>query len=138
MASAAAVVNRFVDEYQSGHDASVAEELLAPDFVDHSPFGPFGPDRDGVQALFGALFAGFPDLRAEVHHQVTDGDLVATRKTFHGTHRGSFLGIEPTGRTVAFDVFDLVRVRDGKMVEHWNVVDAMGLMTQLGAIPAPA
>jgi predicted ester cyclase len=136
--SAAAVVRRFVDEYQSQHDVGVAEALLAPDFVDHSPFGPFSPDRDGVLALFAMLFAAFPDLRAEVHHQVTDGDLVATRKTFHGTHRGPFMGIEPSGREVAFDVFDLVRVRDGLMVEHWNVVDAMALMTQLGAIPAPA
>ena len=58
-----------------------------------------------------------------------------TRKTFHGTHEGELLGIAPTGREVAFDVIDIVRVRDGLMVEHWNVVDAMGLMTQLGAIP---
>jgi len=137
-ATPAAVVRRFVDEYQSQHDVATAEALLAADFVDHSPFGPFPPDRDGVLALFGALFAAFPDLRADIHDQVCEGDLVATRKTFHGTHRGEFMGIAPTGREVAWDVFDLVRVRDGQLSEHWNVVDAMALMTQLGAIPAPA
>ena len=132
-----AVVRRFVEEYQTGHDVAVAAELLAADFVDHSPFGPLSPDRDGVLALFGMLFAAFPDLRAEIHQQFSDGDTVITRKTFHGTHRGELMGIPPTGTEVAFDVIDIVRVRDGLMVEHWNVVDAMGLMTQLGAIPAP-
>jgi steroid delta-isomerase-like uncharacterized protein len=132
-----AVVRRFVDEFQTGHDQSVADELLAADFVDHSPFGPLSPDRNGVFALFGMLFTAFPDFRAEIHQQFADGDSVITRKTFHGTHRGEFMGIPPAGTEVAFDVIDIVRVRDGKMVEHWNVVDAMALMTQLGAIPAP-
>lgn len=133
-----AVVRRFVEEYQTGHDVSVAEELLADDFVDHSPFGPLSPDRDGVLALFGMLFAAFPDLRAEIHQQFADGDNVITRKTFYGTHRGDFMGISPSGTEVSFDVIDIVRVRAGKMAEHWNVVDAMALMTQLGAIPKPA
>jgi steroid delta-isomerase-like uncharacterized protein len=132
-----AVVRRFVEEYQTDHDAGVADELLADDFVDHSPFGPLSPDRDGVFALFGMLFAAFPDFRAEIHQQFAEGDTVITRKTFHGTHRGDFVGIPPSGTEVAFDVIDIVRVRDRKMVEHWNVVDALSLMTQLGAIPAP-
>jgi steroid delta-isomerase-like uncharacterized protein len=136
--AAKSVVQRFVEEYQTGHDVSVAEELLADDFVDHSPFGPLSPDREGVLALFGMLFGAFPDLRAEIHQQWAEGEDVVTRKTFHGTHRGDFMGIPPTGTEVAFDVIDIVRVRDGKMVEHWNVVDSMALMTQLGAIPAPA
>ena len=70
-----------------------------------------------------------------IHDQLTDGDKVATRKTFHGTHQGPLMDIKPTGREVAWDVIDIVRVRDGKMVEHWNVVDTMALMQQLGAVP---
>ena len=131
-----AVVRRFIEEYQSGHDVAVAEELLADDFVDHSPFGPFAPDRAGVLALFGTLFAAFPDLRAVIHAQWADGDDVITRKTFHGTHDGEFMGIPPTGNAVEFDVIDVVTVRDGRMHAHWNVVDALSLMQQVGAIPA--
>jgi predicted ester cyclase len=93
-----AVVRRFVDDYQTGGDERVAEAILADDFVDHSPFGPFSPDRDGVKQLFAALRAAFPDLRAEIEDQFSQGDKVVTR----------------------------------------NVVDAMGLMQQLGALPAPA
>src|SRR5215468_1699932 len=105
-AAPAPVVRRFVQEYQSKHDAAVANELLADDFVDHSPFGPFAPDRNGVLALFGMLFAAFPDLHAEIHDQLVDGDKVVTRKTFHGTQDGEFMGMPPSGRSVAFDVID--------------------------------
>jgi predicted ester cyclase len=136
--SNAAVVRRFVELYQSGdHDVAIAQELLADDFVDHSPFGPFAPDREGVLALFAMLFAAFDGFHAEIHQQVSDGDLVTTRKTFHGRHVGDFMGIPPTGADVAFDVIDILRVTDGTMREHWNVVDALGLMHQLGAVPAP-
>jgi steroid delta-isomerase-like uncharacterized protein len=133
-----AAVRRFVEEYQSTGDESVARELLADDFVDRSPFGPFAPDREGVIALFGMLRGAFPDLHAVIHDQLSDGDKVVTRKTFHGTHRGELMGIPPTGNPVAFDVIDIVRVRDGRLVEHWNVIDALGLMQQVGAVPAPA
>jgi len=130
-----AAQRRFVEEYQSKGDVGVAEELLAPDFVDHTPMPPIPGTRDGVMQLFAMLRGAFPDLRAEIHDLLTDGDEVVTRKTFHGTHRGEFMGIPATGKEVAWDVIDIVRYRDGQMTDHWNVVDAYGLMHQLGAIP---
>ena len=133
MADNQALMRRFVDEYQTKGDEAVADELLADDFVDRSPFGPFSPDKAGVLQLFTFLRGAFPDLAAEIHDQVVDGDKVWTRKTFSGTHEGEFLGIPPTGKRVAWDVIDIVRMRDGRFVEHWNVVDAAGLMAQLGA-----
>lgn len=133
-----AIVRRFIDEYQTNGDESVAEEILADDFVDHCPFGPFPPDREGVKQLFTALRGAFPDLRAEIKDQISQGDKVVTRKTFHGTNDGEFMGMPPTGKKVSFDVIDILRLRDGQFVDHWNVVDAMGLMQQLGAVPAPA
>jgi steroid delta-isomerase-like uncharacterized protein len=130
-----AVVRRFVDGYQSGHDVTVADEILAADFVDHCPFGSFSPDRDGVLALFDMFFSAFPDLRADIHDQVAEGDKVTTRKTFRGTHQGPFMGIPPTGNAVEWDVIDIVRVEDGTICEHWNVVDALSLLQQVGAVP---
>lgn len=128
-------MRKFVEEFQSGGNESVAEELLAPDFVDHSPFPGVSPDRDGVKRLFAALHVAFPDLRAVVHDQLAEGERVATRKTFRGTHRGEFLGISPTGRVVSFDVIDFVRMDKGRIAEHWNVVDLMGLLQQIGVAP---
>jgi predicted ester cyclase len=135
----AAVVRRFVEQYQSGsHDVAVARVCLADDFVNHSPGPGFPPDADGVIAFFDVVFAAFDDFHAVIHRQVSEGDLVTTHKTFHGRHTGEFLGIPPTGNQVAFDVIDILRVRDEKMREHWNVVDQFGLMVQLGAVPTPS
>ncbi len=65
--------------------------------------------------------------------EVAEGDKVATLKTFSGTHEGELMGLPPIRRRVAFDIFDLLRIRDGKVVEHWGVYDIAGLMQQLGA-----
>ena len=131
MSEALTAVNRFIDDYQTGGDDAVAEELLATDFTDHTPFPGFGNTRDDVKRLFTVLRTAFPDLRAEVIDQLTDGDRVATRKNFFGTHRGVFLGIPPTGKEVAIRVMDIVRIQDGRIAEHWNVVDVNGLVAQL-------
>lgn len=125
------VINRFIDEFQSRGNEAVGQELLSPDFVDHTPFPGFGGTRDDVIQLFRTLRAAFPDLRAEVTEQVTDGDRVATAKTFQGTHRAPFAGVNATNREVAIRVMDLVRISGGQIREHWNVVDIPGLMRQL-------
>ena len=129
------VVRRFVEEFQNGGNDSAAEELLAADFVDRTPFPGVSPDRDGVKRFFTALRMAFPDLRAKIHDQLAEKDRVATRKTFRGTHRGEFLGISPTGRSIAFDVIDIVRIEDDRIAEHWNVFDLMGLLEQIGPRP---
>ena len=136
MADIKAAQRRFVEEYQTKGDVSVAEEMLADDFVDHTPFGEIPGTREGVMQLFAMLRQAFPDLRAEIHDLLADGDRVVTRKTFHGTHQGDFMGMPPTGKQVAWDVIDIVEHRNDKMVAHWNVVDAFSLMMQLGAIPS--
>jgi predicted ester cyclase len=74
---------------------------------------------------------GFPDHDAKVEHMIAEGDLVATHKTFTGTHTGEFFGTAPTGRRATIRVMDIVRYRDGKVAEHWNIVDFAGLMRQL-------
>ena len=108
------------------------DEFVAPDIVDHAapPGVPAG--IDGVRAVLGAIRAAFPDHDAKVIHMIADGDLVATYKTFTGTHRGDFFGTPPTGKRATIRVMDFVRYRDGKVTEHWNIVDFAGLMRQLG------
>ena len=135
MSDIKAAQRRFVEEFQTKNDVSVAEEMLADDFVDHTPFGPIPGTKEGVIQLFAMLRQAFPDLRAEIHDLLADGDRVVTRKTFHGTHQGEFLGIPPTNKSAAWDIIDIVTYRDGKIAEHWNVVDALSLMQQLGAVP---
>jgi len=131
-----AIVRRFVDEVQNQHDLGALDELFSPDFVDHSAMST-PPTLDGTRQLFTMMFSAFPDLRVNIHDQVAEGDKVVTRKTFHGTHQGEFMGIPPTDKEVAFDVIDIFRIVDGRITDHWNVVDMLGLMQQLGVVPPP-
>ena len=126
------IVRRLVDGWQTGHDRAVGEELLADDFVDRAQG--MGPDVSKKNALdwWDSTFRAFPDFAAEIKFMVAEGDLVATLKTFSGTHEGPFIGIPPTGRHATFDAFDLLRIRDGQIVEHWVVLDVAGVMRQLG------
>ncbi len=131
-------VRRFVEEYQTGADERALERFMHPDVVDHSRPTGVAPGAEGVRQQFDALRAAFADFRATILDQIAEEDMVVTRKVFTGTHRGAFQGIEPTGRPVEIQVFDIVRVADGKIVEHWNCVDRLGLLAQLGALPAAA
>jgi steroid delta-isomerase-like uncharacterized protein len=132
------VVRRFVDEYQTQGDERALEELLAPDLLDHSRPPGVDPGAEGVRQQFDRLRAALPDLRATILDQVAEGDKVVTRKVFEGTHRGELLGIPPSGRRIEIGVIDIVRVRDGRIVEHWARVDELGLLRQLGAVPSLA
>ena len=85
---------------------------------------------------FTMFFTALPDLHAIIHDQVADEHKVVTRKTLRGTHRGDLMGIPPTGKTVAIEVIDILAVKDGKITDHWNLVDQLGLLKQLGALPS--
>jgi steroid delta-isomerase-like uncharacterized protein len=130
---AIAVVRRNTEEVQGRGDYDLFEELFADDFVDHTPQPGTTPDKDGVRVLYRRLRDAFPDFWPEIHWQTVEGDLVTTFKTYHGTHRGDFLGIAPTGRSVRFETVDAMRVRDGRIVEHWGVANLYSLIDQLGA-----
>ncbi len=84
-----------------------------------------------ARVIYKTFRAAFPDWRAEVHHQIAEGDLVHTHKTYYGTHLGPFLGIAPTGRVTRFAVMDIMRVRNGQITDHWTVADGAGLLAQL-------
>jgi steroid delta-isomerase-like uncharacterized protein len=128
------IVNRMVMECQSAGDLSLIEEFFSPDFVNHALFPGMTTDREGVRMLFSFFHEVFEGFHVEVKMHIAEGDKVFTYKTLHGTHRAEFLGVPATGKTVAIDAMDVLRVEDGKLVEHWNVVDVAGLMRQLGVM----
>jgi steroid delta-isomerase-like uncharacterized protein len=133
----AIVRERVNEEMISQNHLNVLDEIFAESFVNHSSPPPLPPTREGVKMFFGAMHASFSGLHVTVEDQVAEGDKVVTRKTYHGTHTGDFFGIPATGRTISFEVIDILRFQDGKITDHWNVVDRLGLMQQLGVIPEP-
>jgi steroid delta-isomerase-like uncharacterized protein len=128
-------VRRFVDEVQSGGNIDAIDELCSPEFVNHSAPPGVPSNCEGVKQLTAMFRQAFPDSYFTVEDMVAEGDKVATRKTFHGTHQGEFMGIPPTGQEISIGLIDIVRIADGQVVEHWSMVDNLGMMQQLGAIP---
>jgi steroid delta-isomerase-like uncharacterized protein len=132
-----AIARRFVEEVQNKGNIGAVDEFLADSFVNHSVPPGLPPDREGVKQLFTLFRNAFPDFHAEILDQVAEGDEVVTRKTFIGTHQGEIFGIPATGKEMSVELIEILRVSDdGKITDHWNVVDQLGMMQQLGAIAA--
>jgi steroid delta-isomerase-like uncharacterized protein len=132
------VVRRNTEEVQGRGNWPLFNELFADDFFDHTPQPGGTRDKAGVLALYKRLREAFPDFTPEIHWQRVDGDVVTTFKTYHGTHRGNFLGIAGTGTKVSFETVDAMRVVNGKITEHWGVANLYSVLQQLGAIaPLP-
>jgi steroid delta-isomerase-like uncharacterized protein len=115
-----------------------ADDIYAPDVVAHDPNSPEeinGPE--GVKHFASAFRSAFPDGQSTVEDQIAEGDKVVTRYTFSGTHQGEFMGIPPTGNRVQMTGVYVSRISGEKIVEEWNNYDLLGLMQQLGVIPAP-
>ena len=132
-----ALVRRFVDEVQSGGNIDLIDEVCSPGFVNHSAPPGIPADREGIKILTAMFRGAFPDSHFTIEDMVAEGDKVVTRKTFHCTHEGEFMGMPPSGRAVSMGLIDIVRISDGRVVEHWSVGDSLGMMQQLGVMPQP-
>jgi predicted ester cyclase len=117
-------------------ELALADELVSADFLNHDapPDAPRGPA--GLRHLVTLLRTGFPDIHYEIEEVIAEGDKVVARTTLSGTHRGPFFGIAPTGRRVVQEQIHIFRFADGKAVEHRAVRDDLGMLQQLGMIPA--
>ena len=133
-----AIVRRFFEEYATKGDQSIADELIAADFVDHNPPSPeLAPGIEGVKQVFALYRSAFPDMIFAVEDQIAEGDKVVTSLTFRGTHKGEFMSIPATGKTVTMSAIDIIRMEGGQLAEHWGEADTMGMMQQLGVVPSP-
>lgn len=113
------------------------DELIAPDFVEHYAQPGVPPTRDGFMQLAIALRSAFPDLHYTVEDAIEAGDKVVHRLAASGTMKGDFLGMPATGTRATWTEIHIGRVADGRLVEHWGLVDQLGMFVQLGVIPAP-
>ena len=129
------LVCRFYAALDEGNLAG-AYELLAPSYRVHVPGNP-EQTLEGYQQSATQLYVAFPDLRHNIEDMVAEGDKVVTRLTAHGTNTGNFSGIPPTGKAVAVSEIAVFRIADGQIVEQWPQSDTLGMMQQLGLMPAP-
>jgi steroid delta-isomerase-like uncharacterized protein len=133
-----ALVRRLVEGVWSTGNLAAADEILAPNMVDHAAqMGGGAGDREGFKNQVRMFRAAFPDGHTRIDDMIAEGDKVVLRWTDGGTHRGEFMGIAATGRPVTITGIDIYCIADGKVVEYWCNEDELGLLRQLGAIPAP-
>ena len=133
MSTPESVVRRLIEAGFNHGDLDAAEEVTAPDLVEHQDFGPdHAAGADGVKAVITSLRRAFSDFHLEIEDLAVDGDKVWLRMVGTGTNDGSFMGHPPTGRSMRTDVLDVLRVDDGRIVEHWGVPDRLGTLFQLG------
>jgi steroid delta-isomerase-like uncharacterized protein len=131
-----AVVRRFFDA-ANANDVEAMAVGIAEDFVVHTAIPSIGPGREGFRAFMGVYFGAFPKQHIDVHELIGEGDRVVVRHTHHVTQGGPFVGMPPTGKQASIDGIEIFRVAGGKIAEMWHQDDLLGLLQQLGAIPAP-
>ena len=132
-----AVVKRFVDELFVQGNLDVVDELVADDYVDHTPPPDLPPGKAGLKQLATMFRNAFTDLAISDVDLIAEGDKVVMRHVTTGTHQGDFMGIAATGRRISVNEIHIVRLADGKIVEHWGVEDNLGMMQQLGVVEGP-
>jgi steroid delta-isomerase-like uncharacterized protein len=131
------LLKRFYDEGWNANNLAVYDELVTEDFVDHQAMHGLPPGREGFKQLNVMFRSAFPDVWVDVEGIIAEGDMVSCRWTSTGTHQGDLFGIPATGRSVKVTATVLYRVADGRLAEGWINRDDLGMMRQLGVIPAP-
>ena len=130
------VVRRFLEEVWNAGNLDVVDELIAPDYVNHTdPGQPPGPE--GVKPLVTQFRSAFPDVHNAIEDVVAEEDRVAVRVTLVGTHTGEWTGRPPTGSAFSVEGMRLYRLTGGKIAEMWSATDSLTMLRQLGVIPAP-
>ena len=131
-----ALVRRFYDAVFNEKNLAAIDDFLDPHITEHAlpPGLPHG--SEGSRRFIGMYLAAFPDLHLTAEDMVAEGDEVTARFTMRGTHRGEFMGIPPTSKQVAITGIQIVRIVGGRIAENWINLDALGMLQQLGVIPA--
>ena len=132
----ATIIRRFADEVITQGKIESAAEYVWEDVVEQVPLPGQGPGLDGLKDVLRSMRAGFPDIIFSIKEQITEGDKVASRFEWTGTHKGEFLGVPATGRPVRVWGVVIDRLEDGRIKNTRIIMDTLGLMTQLGALPS--
>jgi steroid delta-isomerase-like uncharacterized protein len=131
------IVRAFVETVWNRRQLDRSGELVAPDFVDHAPMPGQAPGLEGVKRNWAMYLDAIPDFRVTIEELVAEGDKVAVRRSYEGTHKGELLGIAATGKRLQFGGISIFRLANGRIAEHWEQLDRLALMQQLGVVAGP-
>jgi predicted ester cyclase len=136
MAGGTGMIERFYREVMEEGNLDLINELGSESYTDHEDPLPGQPSGlEGIKFYVNTFRSAFPDIRAKtIEPTMVDGDLEACRIVLTGTHQGELMGTAPTGNAVEFSCIDIIRVQEGKVVEHWGSTDMLKLLQQIGAV----
>jgi steroid delta-isomerase-like uncharacterized protein len=132
-----AAFRRFCDAMNTGDAELIAktiDEVVEPDALIRTPLAIEATGPQALKEVFGRLRRAFPDLHITVEDVIAEGDKVVGRNSVTGTHRGEYMGLQPTGKSVTYNEIFIFRFVDGRIAETWGVVDVFSQLRQLGAI----
>ncbi len=131
------IVRRFYEEVGNQGRLEVADSITRSDHVEHNPFPGQSQGVEGLKQRISMIRAAF-NPQFTIDHLIAEGDKVAVMWTNRGTHVGTWFGFQPTGKTVITRGTDVHLLRDGRLAEHWDVVDTTNFLQQVGVLPTPA
>lgn len=127
----------FYDKVMNAHDPAMLDSFITADYIEHQTDPQYPNTLDGLKARFKDLFVAYPDFHAQVNFVVSHADTIVAETTITGTNSGTMMGMPPTNKQIHVDDMDVVRIVNGKAVEHWGFVEEMKMMQQLGLMPPP-
>ena len=131
------MIERIPLEILNQNKFELIDELYATNYVEHTPPPSVAPTREGFKQTAIALKTAFPDLRYTIEDVIESGDKIVHRLTASGTMKADFLGMPATGKHATWTEIHIGRVANGRLIEHWGLVDQLGMLVQLGVIQAP-
>ena len=131
------LARRWFAEFNRGNLAA-ADEIYAPTYVLHDPASPpdLVPGPAGVKQFLSSMLLAFPDAQGTIEDMISEGDKVVFRYTLRGVHQGEFKGMAATGKPFMISGISILRFAGGQIAEEWEIFDTLGLLQQLGAVPA--
>lgn len=129
-----AVARRFYDDVVNTHNLSMIDSFASPNYIEHQYDTHFAGNLKGMKTAFSHYFTAFPDMHVKVNFMTVEGDLVTSQITTTGTNTGPIYGMPATNRKIEINGVDIVRIKDGKAVEHWGYAEEGKMLTQLGLI----
>jgi predicted ester cyclase len=132
------MIERIPLEVINNNKFDLIDEIYAPNYVEHTPQPGVPPTREGFKQTAMALKKAFPDLRYTIEDTIDSGDRIVHRLTATGTMKADFAGMPATGKNATWTEVHIGRVVNGRVTEHWGVIDQLSMLVQLGVIQSPA
>lgn len=126
------LVIRLIEEVQNRGNIDLCEEIFSPNFINHTPPRQIPNDVEGMRMIFSMTRDAFPDGKFTILDQISDESKVWTRKAFLGSFTEPYGTLPPNGNKIEYEIIDIIKIVQGKMVEHWNIINQLPLLKQLG------